>query len=51
MTGAYLMLEGGEGSDKDSHGKSLVEFLNPLFPKDVILTREPGGTPEAEQIR
>lgn len=46
----FVTIEGPEGSGKSSVTKKVVELLE----KDgecVILTREPGGTPIAEQIR
>jgi dTMP kinase len=48
--GKYIMIEGGEGCGKDEQARLL---LNSLIIKGygVILTREPGGTPEAEKIR
>lgn len=56
MTGALLAhprlisLEGGEGAGKTS---ALVAIRDVLQSRghDVLLTREPGGTPLAEQIR
>lgn len=46
----FVTIEGPEGSGKSSVTKEVVKLLE----KDgyeVILTREPGGTPIAEQIR
>lgn len=46
----FVTIEGPEGSGKSSVTKKVVELLE----KDgecVVLTREPGGTPIAEQIR
>ena len=50
MRGILITLEGGEGSGKTT---ILKELANQLADKEFkfILTREPGGTPVAEQIR
>ena len=49
-TGKFITLEGGEGLGKSTNLHFLKNFLedNGL---SVIVTREPGGTPLAEQIR
>ena len=48
--GVFITFEGGEGSGKSSQSKLLAERL--LSEKhNVILTREPGGSPGAEEIR
>ncbi len=48
--GLFITLEGGEGSGKSTQIKRLKERLEARG-LDVITTREPGGTPEAEKIR
>jgi dTMP kinase len=48
--GFFITLEGGEGSGKSTHAKLLAERLAGLG-RDVVVTREPGGAPEAEAIR
>ncbi len=48
--GFFITLEGGEGSGKSTHAKLLAECLVSLG-RDVVVTREPGGAPEAEAIR
>lgn len=46
----FITLEGPEGSGKTSAIKSVVKRLLSLG-YDIVQTREPGGTPIAEQIR
>lgn len=48
--GFFITLEGGEGSGKTTQIKKLAAFLEGRG-IEVVLTREPGGTPEAEKIR
>ncbi|MBP5343817.1 MAG: dTMP kinase [Alphaproteobacteria bacterium] len=48
--GLFITFEGGEGSGKTTQ----IEMLAKMFigqGKDVLLTREPGGSPGAEEIR
>lgn len=48
----YIILEGVVGTGKTTQADKLLRFLKQKFPdKDVILTREPGGTEIAEAIR
>jgi dTMP kinase len=49
-TGLFIAIEGGEGAGKSTHSKRLAEYLQSLG-HEVVLTREPGGTPTAEKIR
>lgn len=46
----FITLEGGEGAGKTTQARKLKEYLEQLS-HEVVLTREPGGTPEAEKIR
>lgn len=48
--GYFITLEGGEGGGKSTQTQLLRDALNGRG-RDVILTREPGGSPGAEAIR
>ena len=48
--GFFISFEGGEGVGKTTQIENLKEYLSSAG-HDVIITREPGGTPEAEKIR
>ncbi|BCD87534.1 thymidylate kinase [Pseudomonas solani] len=50
MSGLFITLEGPEGAGKSTNRDFLAERLR-SHGIDVVLTREPGGTPLAERIR
>lgn len=50
MSGLFITLEGPEGAGKSTNREYLAERLREQG-IDVLLTREPGGTPLAERIR
>jgi dTMP kinase len=50
VRGRFITFEGGEGSGKSTHSRLLSERLKPLG-IELVLTREPGGSPGAEAIR
>jgi dTMP kinase len=50
MAGKFISFEGGEGSGKSTQVKLLAESLRKTG-LNVILTREPGGSPASEEIR
>ena len=50
--GLFITFEGGEGSGKSTQIKLLKEYIYSLIPHiEIVITREPGGTEVAEQIR
>src|ERR1700674_3233425 len=49
-SGKFITFEGGEGSGKSTQARLLVDRLKARG-IDAILTREPGGSPFAEQVR
>ncbi|MEX0808156.1 MAG: dTMP kinase [Dongiaceae bacterium] len=48
--GRFITFEGGEGAGKSTQAQRLVTWLTARN-VDVLLTREPGGSPGAEAIR
>ena len=50
MTARFVTLEGGEGVGKSTQARALAAALEARG-LDVIVTREPGGSPGAEAIR
>jgi dTMP kinase len=49
-SGLFIALEGGDGAGKSTQARLLANSLTDAG-HEVILTREPGGTPAAEAIR
>ena len=50
--GLFITLEGGEGSGKSTQIRALQNWLSEVMPKtELVISREPGGTPSAEAIR
>jgi dTMP kinase len=50
MDGLFVTFEGGEGTGKSTHARRLSERLTEAG-RSVVLTREPGGSPGAEDLR
>lgn len=50
LAGRFLSLEGGDGSGKTTQAKRLAETLATCG-RECLVTREPGGSPGAEDIR
>ena len=48
--GRFITVEGIDGAGKSSHIEALADWLRTRG-HDVVLTREPGGTPLAESLR
>ena len=48
--GVFLVFEGGEGSGKSTQVRSLADSLQHQG-RDVLVTREPGGSQRGERIR
>ena len=50
MNGLFVSIEGVEGVGKSTNHQFVCDYLTELG-HEVVATREPGGTPEAEKIR
>ncbi len=50
LAGIFVTLEGGEGAGKSTQSRRLKEAIEAQG-RTILLTREPGGTPEGEKIR
>ena len=48
--GLFITFEGGEGGGKSTQARILAERLR-AADHEVVLTREPGGSPGAEALR
>jgi dTMP kinase len=53
MSGIFISFEGIDGAGKSSHIQALASAFEAALPagRNVVLTREPGGTPLAERLR
>ena len=51
MKSKFIVIEGLEGAGKTTARDAIVAVLHEQGIDDVIFTREPGGTPLAEQLR
>lgn len=49
--GLFIAIEGIDGSGKSTHIKYIAKMIKEKYNKEVIETREPGGTPMAEKLR
>ena len=50
MSGFFIVFEGGEGAGKSTQERHLASSLREQG-LEIVRTREPGGTPAAEEIR
>ena len=50
MKGYFISVEGSDGSGKSTQLKNIVAYLERIE-RDMVVTREPGGTPLSEKIR
>lgn len=50
MSGRLIVLEGPDGAGKSTQARAIVQWLQQRG-REVVLTREPGGSPTAERIR
>ena len=50
--GFFLSFEGIDGAGKSTHIESFKKLMQERYPdREVVMTREPGGTPLGEQLR
>lgn len=51
MDSKFIVIEGLEGAGKTTARNTVAEVLKQHGMRDIVFTREPGGTPLAEQLR
>lgn len=51
MSGVFITFEGADGSGKSSVIKRIISELETMQEREVVVTREPGGSVIAEKIR
>lgn len=52
FSGYFISFEGIDGAGKSTHIESFAKLMKDRHPdRDVVLTREPGGTPLGEKLR
>ena len=51
MKSKFIVIEGLEGAGKTTAREAVVAVLRERGVEDIVFTREPGGTPLAEQLR
>lgn len=51
MKSKFIVIEGLEGAGKTTAREAVVKTLRERGVQDIVFTREPGGTPLAEQLR
>jgi dTMP kinase len=49
--GYFVSFEGGDGVGKSTQARLLGQWLGELTGREVVLTREPGGTPLGQELR
>lgn len=49
--GRFIVLEGIDGAGKSTHVPFIAQHIRDHYGVEVLVTREPGGTPLAEKIR
>lgn len=49
--GRFIVLEGIDGAGKSTHVEFIAQAIGQHHGAEVLITREPGGTPLAEKIR
>ena len=52
IPGFFISFEGIDGAGKSTHIESFKNLMQERYPgREVVMTREPGGTPLGEQLR